>query len=761
VVKIIKNNVPMKTIQITLLMVFTCSTMFGQRFEYGGAIQGTLRENANAVCIGQSGEIYITGFFEGKTDFNPSPAEADTFYLTSNGGRDIFVLKLSPDNEFLWARKIGGGGDDEGYDIETDLNDNIYIAGYFENTVDFNPGPGVSNRTSNGQHDIFILKLSGPNDLVYVKTLGGTLNDRSTSIVYNDDIDGLGLDTEVGLVAVGIFSDTIDIDPGPDTLYLTSQNTDVFMLSLKPNGEFRAASTIKSSGLMGNPKIANLDNLNSNFYILAMFTDTLKYTYGTYIDDKFPAYIVRDVYLDDTSFSHQGTTIIDGNEQIMVSDIMVFPFKSNYAVAITGAYTDSLLITEAYENFSNVSNGNLDAFLFVLSRAGLEVIRKDYFGGNGQEVGLALCYNAGHVYLSGSFTDSLNFTLSPDSIHQTIVPENSEKENFLIKYSVDTIVHKKMIRQYMAGRVYDMDINGDTLITVGNFSDYCDLNPGTGIYNLPFAGVYDAFIQGINLNAATKTASFDTTACGSFRIDDVVYDSSGSFQQKIIALNGEDSIITLNLIINEPSFHQVDTSACKFYWFNGNKLTVTGIYYDTLTNIAGCDSIIKMNLNIEIDNNITVDNSGEYPILFATDSADSYQWVRCDGTYDILDGKTTNSLTVTDSGSYAVIIAKNSCIDTTICKSIADYINFIPINLQQKISIYPNPTDGEITIEMDQICQDITLQVTDINGRIVQEKSIKGSTSIIQFNLDNNAGVYLLNLYTKDKSLIKYLILKE
>ena len=55
---------------------------------------------------------------------------------------------------------MGGTGLDRGFGIALDGVGDVYITGYFQETADFDPGSGVSNRTSKGNFDIFISKLS-------------------------------------------------------------------------------------------------------------------------------------------------------------------------------------------------------------------------------------------------------------------------------------------------------------------------------------------------------------------------------------------------------------------------------------------------------------------------------------------------------------------------------------------------------------------------------------------------------------------------
>src|SRR5210317_1308270 len=76
--------------------------------------------------------------------------------VTSAGSADIFVLKLNSSGTFQWVNIFGGTSADVGEGITVDSSGNPYITGWFYETVDF----GGGNVTSAGVADIFVLKLN-------------------------------------------------------------------------------------------------------------------------------------------------------------------------------------------------------------------------------------------------------------------------------------------------------------------------------------------------------------------------------------------------------------------------------------------------------------------------------------------------------------------------------------------------------------------------------------------------------------------------
>lgn len=116
----------------------------------------------NAICLSNdieadsTGNIYITGSFNGTVDFDPGTA---TLNDSSAGSYDIFILKMDALGNFVWTKNIGGTNNEIGTSVIVDNEGNVYGSGFFEGIVDFDPGAGVFYLNSSGLSDVFILKL--------------------------------------------------------------------------------------------------------------------------------------------------------------------------------------------------------------------------------------------------------------------------------------------------------------------------------------------------------------------------------------------------------------------------------------------------------------------------------------------------------------------------------------------------------------------------------------------------------------------------
>ncbi len=172
-------------------------------FIYAGNIGGVDDDYGNAIDVDTSHNVYFTGFVYGdNVDLNPGSGYSDYW---SEGGRDVFLVKLTTTGSYEWAEAWGGIGEDIGYGIAVDSPDVVYVTGQYENTVDFNPDTGSDTDTSEGGSDVFVnaFELDGT-QLGSVRW--GNVND---DIGYDVNIDDYG-----NLYVVGRFLGTTDFDPG-------------------------------------------------------------------------------------------------------------------------------------------------------------------------------------------------------------------------------------------------------------------------------------------------------------------------------------------------------------------------------------------------------------------------------------------------------------------------------------------------------------------------------------------------------------------
>jgi hypothetical protein len=236
-------------------------------FVWAKKMGGTLVDQGRGIYVDGLGNVFTVGVFRGTADFDPG---ASTVNLTSAGSDDIFISKLDASGNFNWSKSIGSTGIDFAYSISVDASGNIFISGYFNGTVDFDPGVGISNLTSAGTEDIFVCKLDAFGNYSWAKRIGSTSTDKA----YASIVDASG-----NIQITGSYSGTVDFDPGATTTNLTSAGlTDIFVCTLDASGNFLRAKTIGGTGNDAGNSIAAASSGSS--YISGEYSGTVDFDPG-------------------------------------------------------------------------------------------------------------------------------------------------------------------------------------------------------------------------------------------------------------------------------------------------------------------------------------------------------------------------------------------------------------------------------------------------------------------------------------------------
>ena len=341
-----------------------------------------------------------------------------------------------------------------------------------------------------------------------------------------------------------------------------------------------------------------------------------------------------------------------------------------------------------------------------------------------------------------------------------------------------------------------MPTSGITYTLEGIVPPVAAVTNSTGIFSNLSAGSYSLSVadnsnqtcttsQSFNINALPLLQSTlnDTICPGiSYLFNGQSLTVGGTYYDTLTASSGCDSIITLNLTIDPIINTTLNEIICfgESYNFNGQLLTVAGIYNDTLPSITQCISIATLNLSVlpnltsvidtticngdslEVGGNVYYEG-GTYniPLLSQTGCDSSillklgiyvldtlvntngniissaqngaqYQWINCDDN-TIINNADQQSYTVLEDGIYAVIINNGSCIDTSVCVQIV--ISGIAKNMDSDFAIYPNPaTDW---LQITGIKQPTDIHIYNIQGKLIW--SIKNQQTDYKLNLKENS----------------------
>jgi len=261
------------------------------------------------------------------------------------------------------------------------------------------------------------------------------------------------------------------------------------------------------------------------------------------------------------------------------------------------------------------------------------------------------------------------------------------------------------------------------------------------------------------LNTSTTFNATDViTACDSIVWrDGLTYTASNNTATfTVVSPQGCDSLITLDLTINHSSNSTDIQTACNtFTWINGVTYTASNnTAQHILTNSAGCDSIITLDLTIHtVDVSVTVTD----PVITANETGAAYQWLDCNNNFAVLPGATSQVFTATANGVYAVEVTKDGCTDTSMCVTIST-VGIRESDRSESISVYPNPNQGIVNFNSGSL-KDVTIKVYSITGRLIYTAT-DINTPTHQFEFDKAPGVYIIEV-SSDGRHYHYRMVKE
>jgi hypothetical protein len=382
--------------------VFISKTDASGNFFWAKAISGISTESVDAIKLDDAGNIFISGGFFGTVDFDPGPG---TYPMTSPGGKDMFVVKLNNSGNLIWAKSMGGGTSSNGIyvkGIDFDAFGNIYTAGTFSGTQDFDPGAGVFNLGPSGPHlNTFILKLDSAANFIWAKEMYGSSIDgvRAT---------GMDADSAGNVFIAGYFQGPVYAG----TLSFNSIGTvDIFVCRLSAAGNFIWAKTMGGTAYEEAWSIA-IDN-SDNIYVQGDFEGTVDFDPGAGVYNLTTG---TSYNLFITKLNSAGNFIwakqIDGAHSYMGVSMLVDDPGYVYA---SGCFSGTADFDPNGGVYNLTSAGGDDLFVLKMDTSGNFLWAKST-GGPGLEVGFDLTLDANKkIDLIGNFQSS-SVIFDPDTV---------------------------------------------------------------------------------------------------------------------------------------------------------------------------------------------------------------------------------------------------------------------------------------------------------------------------------------------------------
>lgn len=681
---------------IILLLWFNIPS-FAQNhsFEWLKTMGGDKYDKATAITIDSYGDVITVGWFCGTADYDPGVSTEYLFAGLEYGNAadwhnsDIFIQKLDPNGNLLWAVRVGNDFDSTSLinvasAVVTDNNDNIYISGSFMGTFDFDPGNSTSFHTAIENSDAFILKLDSNGDFVWVKTMGGT------GLGF---INSMKFDLNYDLILTGQFNGEIDFDPGTNISNTTSLGiNDAFISKLDINGDLVWVKFLGSDGVTLGEAVTT-DNYG-NVYTIGGFSKEFDADPGQGVSMVSHTDVGLEIFIHKLNSNGDFVWVkpmYDFNGSTWSNGISI-DVDANGNIYSTGCYTDSLDLDPGVGTFHLPFHGVADLYVQKLDSNGQFIWAKG-FGGIGYDQGRCIKTDSyGNVYVTGRFTDTIDFDPGIGVENLTC---NGYEDAFILM--LDTDGNYKWAHSF-GGDYGDMGLaltidDNLNVYSTGEFQLTAHTDSIIGLQNITSEGTYDVY-------------TFKFASCMTSSIDSIV--------------------------------------ACDPYtWIDGNTYSVSNqLATYTLTNVNGCDSFVTLDLTF--GGNVDVSTVQNGHTVTANNSTATYAWLDCDNNYSLIPGETNQSFTAGAFGNYAVEISENGCIDTSTCQVLVP-LGVIEQSFKDELVVVPNPNSGTFSIEFTNPQDHILLQIYSLLGKEVLNE-IHCNTSLIPINLKEFSGVYMIKL---------------
>lgn len=475
-------------------LIAACPSAEAQQLSWMRAFGAEGDEVAVSLAVDGDGNTLVAGYFESVVDVDPGPGEE---LLVSNGQNDAFVMKLDAAGTLIWVLQVGGASADYATGVSVDAAGNVYVTGAFNEVVDFDPGAGVAELTSAGEHDIFLAKYSPAGAYLGSWGMGGPGYDEPKCVAAGP---------QGNVYLLSYFTGTIDADPGSGVLATASQGQlDMLVQRFTSDGELVWAQGTGSSGADLGLSMA-LDS-EENIWITGSFEGTVDFDPGP-ASSPLTSAGAWDIFV--TKRSADGTLVWAGSMGGVEN------FDTGYDIALdaegNAIVTGSFFGSGDFDPGAGVhtltasSLGSDDVFVQKLSPSG-ELLWAKALGGEGADLGYGVGVTSdGRIMLTGFFSGTADFDPDPTVVFELTT---SSAANFFDSFRCELGPDGAFLGASPFGgagsiATQPIAIGPDDAVTIaGHFENTADMDPGDGVAPATSGGFRDAFV----VRLADATAS--------------------------------------------------------------------------------------------------------------------------------------------------------------------------------------------------------------------------------------------------------------
>jgi hypothetical protein len=370
---------------------------------------GNQLDEGNGITIDNSGNTYITGQYESST------LNFGTVSITNNStnnAADAFVAKFDVSGNCLWAKTIGGIGDENGTAIAVDGDGNIFVTGYYVSssfTIE------TQTLTNHGDRDVFLIKFNNAGDLLWATSPGGTWDDEA----YGVSCDGNGNAYITGLY----WGNSMNFESSTIT---SNGDIDAFLAKYTSSGTLEWAKTIGGTGDERGNGIKT--DAAGNIYLTGDY-DSPSVNFGANTLSNSGTY---DEYMFIANYTTSGTNVwaksgYSNSASTSGSGVSLDQSGNCYV----GGVFDGTTANFGTYTITNSNPGGSNAWIAKYSSAGAEQwVSNAVSGPEGNETYCITTDNTGNSYISGWFT-SPTVSFGGIVLNSTAAGDNI----FLVKYN--------------------------------------------------------------------------------------------------------------------------------------------------------------------------------------------------------------------------------------------------------------------------------------------------------------------------------------
>lgn len=751
------------------------------------------------MAIDDNGNIYISG-----PHWGGNVGTTTTINLTSNGGPDLFVAKYDSNGINDWVFSIGGLYSEFCGTINVDQDDNVYINGYYNPLMDFNPHASYTNNLSSGNY--FYAKY-GPcidPDVPTLSATSTTICNGASTVISVDQTDKLN-DALVWRLyeGVGGCGTTSFVQENDSGVFIVSPSVNTTYSVRGESGACDPSGPCASINIVVNPVYSVNESttvcsgesytfpdgtVQNNITSQVIHNSTLQSinSCDSIIETTVNVYPVYNLTETISICSGAGYTFPDGTTQTNITASLIYTSNLQTIHSCDSIIETTVLINPVYNLIESISLCSGEDYIFPDGTVQTNITSSTTHISNLQTVNscdsiIETTVNVNPVY----FTAESSITICQGDSALIYGNYYSTSGNYYDSLLTTSGCDSVFMTPLIVNPVYLISQNqticsNDSIFVGGNWQNTA------GFYYDTLQTIYgcDSIVETDLTVNLTSNVTIDTSFCegGSIVLDGTTYTASGTFVHTLMNIFSCDSLVTYNLTVNplpnaeigpdtlwvcfgEELAFGIDTSNVASYLISNFFTTVNNdsllFTYDVsnqpgsvISQVTGNNGCVSSDQVILVNNNINFMAMGlpslndpfvSCSIANMPDNVDFWYWSFGDG--DTLSGNTDPTHEYLSNGTYTIcLIAQNACGTDSSCVTFdINTVGLLSNDIGDQIKIYPNPTTGMVNIDCRNL-SDYLIEVYQIDGQLVYSEKVNNNATISKVELSGSPGLYIVRI---------------